>query len=100
MVSIETISPIVNAVGGRCIWMEVSAAGMHIRKALACGTSAVLVGRPIIWGLTVHGSQGVKKVREMLQEERSTAIALSGCPSLANIDRSLVSGHICYDTTI
>jgi isopentenyl diphosphate isomerase/L-lactate dehydrogenase-like FMN-dependent dehydrogenase len=45
---------------------------------------AVLVGRPIRWGLAVGGEAGVKYVLEMLRQEFDLAMALSGCPSLCH----------------
>lgn len=64
--------------------------GTDILKALALGAKAVLVGRPVLWGLAVAGSAGVQHVLEILQDELSLAMALSGCAKLADIDRSLV----------
>lgn len=64
--------------------------GTDVFKALAIGAQAVLVGRPIIFGLAVKGEFGVKKVLEMLQEELELAMSLSGCCSLKDITRSHV----------
>jgi 4-hydroxymandelate oxidase len=61
-----------------------------VLKAIAYGARAVLVGRPILWGLAVGGEAGVKFVLEMLRQEFDLAMALSGCPSLAAITRDLV----------
>jgi 4-hydroxymandelate oxidase len=64
--------------------------GTDVLKALAYGARAVLVGRPILWGLVVGGEAGVKSVLEMLRQELDLAMALSGCPSLAAITRDLI----------
>jgi 4-hydroxymandelate oxidase len=64
--------------------------GTDVLKALALGARAVMIGRPVLWGLAVGGAAGVRAVLEILREELSTAMALAGCPSLATIDRSLV----------
>jgi 4-hydroxymandelate oxidase len=64
--------------------------GIDVLKAIAYGARAVLVGRPILWGLAVGGEAGVKFVLEMLRQEFDLAMALSGCPSLAAITRDLV----------
>jgi 4-hydroxymandelate oxidase len=64
--------------------------GTDILKCLALGAKAVLVGRPILWGLAVNGLSGVNHVLELLREELDIAMALSGCAKLADIDRSLV----------
>ncbi|KAH9305812.1 hypothetical protein KI387_010216, partial [Taxus chinensis] len=43
--------------------------GTDVFKALALGAQAVLVGRPVIFGLAAKGESGVKKVLEMLHDE-------------------------------
>jgi 4-hydroxymandelate oxidase len=64
--------------------------GTDVLKAMAYGARAVLVGRPILWGLAVDGEAGVKSVLEMLRQEFDLAMALSGCPRLDAITRDLV----------
>jgi len=64
--------------------------GTDVFKALALGAQAVLVGRPIIYGLAVKGESGVKQVLKMLQDELELAMSLSGCCSLKDITRSHV----------
>jgi 4-hydroxymandelate oxidase len=64
--------------------------GTDVLKAMAYGARAVLVGRPILWGLAVGGETGVKSVLEMLRQEFDLAMALSGCPTLSSITRDLI----------
>jgi isopentenyl diphosphate isomerase/L-lactate dehydrogenase-like FMN-dependent dehydrogenase len=64
--------------------------GTDVLKAMAYGARAVLVGRPILWGLAVGGEAGVKYVLEMLRQEFDLAMALSDCPRLTAITRDLV----------
>ena len=64
--------------------------GADVLKALALGAKAVLIGRPILWGLATNGEDGVHHVLSLLREELSLAMALAGCPSLAAITRDLV----------
>ncbi|MBH8571512.1 alpha-hydroxy-acid oxidizing protein [Nostocaceae cyanobacterium CENA369] len=64
--------------------------GTDILKALAIGAKAVLVGRPILWGLAVGGQAGVSHIISLLQNELDVAMALSGCPNIQDIDYSLV----------
>jgi (S)-2-hydroxy-acid oxidase len=59
-------------------------------KALALGASAVLIGRPYIWGLAAEGEAGVLRVYEMLREEFRLAMALCGCRTVGEIGRGLV----------
>lgn len=89
---IEALPEIVEAVAGRCeVYVDGGIRrGTDILKALALGARAVLVGRPVLWGLAVDGAQGVQHVLEILRDELELAMKLSGCPSLAHINRSLV----------
>lgn len=62
-----------------------------IIKALALGASAVLIGRPFIYGLAVAGAEGVKAVINNLIGELDVALALSGKRSIGEIDRSMIT---------
>jgi isopentenyl diphosphate isomerase/L-lactate dehydrogenase-like FMN-dependent dehydrogenase len=73
--------------------------GSDVLKALALGARAVLVGRPVVWGLAVGGETGARAVLETLLAELEVALALAGVPCVADVDRSLVqpapwSGHV------
>lgn len=59
--------------------------GTDVLKALALGASAVLLGRPVIYGLAVGGQQGVQQVLQTIQREFELAMALAGCKSVADI---------------
>lgn len=89
---IEALPEIVEAVAGRCeVYMDGGIRrGTDILKALALGARAVLVGRPILWGLAVNGAQGVQHVLEILRDELQLAMRLCGCPTLASINSSQV----------
>lgn len=65
--------------------------GTDVLKALALGASAVLVGRPALWGLAVGGQAGVERVLSLLTQELARAMALCGRRSLAEVDRSLLA---------
>jgi 4-hydroxymandelate oxidase len=64
--------------------------GTDVLKALALGARAVLVGRPVLWGLTLDGEQGVVAVLEHLRAEIDLAMALAGCRTVNDIDPALV----------
>jgi 4-hydroxymandelate oxidase len=64
--------------------------GTDVLKALALGARAVLVGRPVLWGLTLDGAAGVRAVLEHLRGEIDLAMALAGCPSINEIGPGLV----------
>jgi 4-hydroxymandelate oxidase len=92
LTGIEALPEIVEAVAGRCeVYVDGGIRrGTDVLKALALGARAVLVGRPILWGLAVNGAEGVRHVLELLRAEFELAMALSGRPTLESIDRSLV----------
>jgi 4-hydroxymandelate oxidase len=65
--------------------------GTDVLKALALGARAVMVGRPVVWGLAVDGAQGARNVLEILLAEFDAALALGGAPRAAELDRSFVT---------
>jgi len=60
-------------------------------KALALGARAVLLGRPVLWGLAAAGREGVAAVLATLRRELELAMTLCGCPDLASVTRDLVA---------
>lgn len=64
--------------------------GSDILKALALGATAVLVGRPLLWGLSTNGSDGCRHILEILKTEFDLAMALSGCRSVKEITPDLL----------
>ncbi len=90
--SIEALPEVVQAVNRHCeVYLDGGIRrGTDILKALALGARAVLVGRPILWGLAVNGTEGVSDVLELLRTELELAMVLSGRPTLDSIDSSLV----------
>jgi 4-hydroxymandelate oxidase len=67
--------------------------GTDILKALAFGAQAVLVGRPVMWGLAAYGADGVRGVVEMLQTELARYMAMCGKTSLQTLDRAMLRVH-------
>ena len=64
--------------------------GTDVAKALALGATAVLVGRPAIWGLTVGGSAGVTWVVETLWGEVAMAMGLLGAPCVTDLSPDVI----------
>jgi 4-hydroxymandelate oxidase len=64
--------------------------GTDVVKAMALGARAVLVGRPVIWGLAVGGEPGVREVLELLRRELELGLTLLGCRSPAEVTRAHV----------
>ncbi len=67
--------------------------GTDVLKALALGANAVLIGRPYLYGLAVAGAAGIARVLDILHQEFSIAMALTGRRNLASIDRSVLWNH-------
>lgn len=64
--------------------------GTDVLKAIALGANAVLVGKPICFGLGCGGAAGVTKVLTILKDEFEMAMALSGKASIGDIDASVI----------
>jgi 4-hydroxymandelate oxidase len=64
--------------------------GTDVATALCLGASAVLIGRPVIWGLSTYGAVGVQRVVEILRTELEMAMALLGAPTLDRLTRDLL----------
>jgi isopentenyl diphosphate isomerase/L-lactate dehydrogenase-like FMN-dependent dehydrogenase len=65
--------------------------GGDVLKALALGARAVMVGRPVVWGLAVDGAEGARRVLEILLSELDIALALAGAPKTAELDHSFLA---------
>jgi 4-hydroxymandelate oxidase len=64
--------------------------GTDVVKALALGAQAVLIGRPILWGLSVGGEDGVRQVIEGLTEQLARTLAYCGATNPAEVARDLL----------
>jgi 4-hydroxymandelate oxidase len=90
--SITMLEPIVDAVAGR-IEVLIDGGirrGTDVLKALCLGARAVLIGRPVLWGLTLDGADGVRAVLQHIRGELDLAMALAGVPDLGGATRELV----------
>jgi 4-hydroxymandelate oxidase len=90
--TIDALPAVVDAVAGRCdVLLDGGVRrGTDVIKALALGARAVLIGRPVLWGLAVAGQAGVALALEILADELDRALALCGCPRVTELDRDLV----------
>jgi 4-hydroxymandelate oxidase len=88
----EALPHVVEAVGDLCeIYVDGGIRrGSDVLKAIALGARAVLVGRPLLWGLCVAGEQGASEVMEILRRELDEAMLLCGCTKLSDIGRWLL----------
>jgi 4-hydroxymandelate oxidase len=65
--------------------------GTDVLKALALGARAVMIGRPLLWGLALAGEAGVARVLTLLRNELDLAMALAGTPTVADITLDLIA---------
>jgi 4-hydroxymandelate oxidase len=88
----EILAHVVDGAGAHCeIYVDGGIRrGSDVLKAIALGARAVLIGRPVLWGLAVAGEQGARHVLEILARELDEAMLLCGCSKLAEIDRRLL----------
>jgi 4-hydroxymandelate oxidase len=89
--TIEVLPAVVDRVAGRLPVLFVGGIrrGTDILKGLAYGASAVLIGRPYIYGLSVAGPDGIRDVVGILRSELVGAMAMTGRVRLDDIDRSV-----------
>jgi len=83
----EALPAVVEAVGDRVDVLVDGGIrrGTDVLKALALGAVAVMVGRPVIWGLAVAGEAGARAVLELLLAELDVALALAGVPRASDL---------------
>ncbi|HXF98729.1 MAG TPA: alpha-hydroxy acid oxidase [Gaiellaceae bacterium] len=90
--SLEALPEVVEAVDGRAeVYLDGGVRrGTDVLVALALGARAVLVGRPVLYGLAFGGAQGVEQVLGILRDEIENALALLGCRSPEEVTRAHV----------
>jgi 4-hydroxymandelate oxidase len=90
--TIDALEEVVQAVDGRAeVLLDGGVRrGTDVIKALALGARAVLVGRPILWGLAAAGEAGARDVLGILRAELDLAMALCGAPDVSAVTRDLV----------
>ena len=65
--------------------------GTDVLMALALGARAVLVGRPMLWGLAHDGEAGARWVLDTLRTEIELGLTLLGCASPDQVTRAHVT---------
>jgi lactate 2-monooxygenase len=85
--SLEALPAVAEAVGGRIPILFDSGVrgGADAFKALALGATAVLLGRPYVYGLALRGEAGVRDVIHNLVADFDLTLALSGCSTVAEL---------------
>lgn len=85
--TMDMLPPIANAIQGRIPLLLDSGVrgGADVFKALALGATAVCLGRPYVYGLTLGGSEGVQQVLANYLADFDLTMALAGCRSIKEI---------------
>ena len=83
---------VVEAVGGRAPVLVDGGivSGTDVFVALALGATAIMVGRPVVWGLAASGADGVRRVLDGYRNELDHAMGLAGVGAIEDFTRDLV----------
>ncbi|MCU1479387.1 MAG: FMN-dependent alpha-hydroxy acid dehydrogenase [Subtercola sp.] len=65
--------------------------GAEVVVALALGARAVLLGRPVVWGLAVGGAAGLGELLELYRRQLISTMGMIGAPTVADIARSSIT---------
>jgi L-lactate dehydrogenase (cytochrome) len=86
------LPPIVAAVGDRLAVLADGGvrSGLDVVRMLALGARGVMIGRPWAYALAARGEAGVAHVLEIIAGEMRVALALTGCTSVAAVDRGVL----------
>ena len=85
--TLDALPGIAEAVAGRVPILLDSGirTGADVLKAIALGATAVLLGRPYVYGLSIAGEAGVREVIENVIAELDLTLGLSGHASLSEV---------------
>jgi len=91
--SADALAEVMAAVGGDVeVYVDGGVRrGVDILRALALGARAVLIGRPVLWGLAVDGADGVRRLLEGMAADLAHAMALAGTPTIAEVTGDLLA---------
>jgi 4-hydroxymandelate oxidase len=90
--ALDALPAVVDAIAGRAPVLLDSGIrrGTDVLLALALGARAVMLGRPVLWGLAWNGEAGVGRAFDMLAAEVELALGLAGLARADEASRDLV----------
>ena len=90
--ALDALPGVTDAVAGRfpILFDSGIRTGADAFKALALGASAVLLGRPYVYGLALGGADGVREVIRNLIADFDLTMGLSGCRGLSDAGRGML----------
>jgi len=88
----SALSAIVDAVGDRTeVYVDSGVrSGLDVLKFLGLGARACFIGRAYLYGLGAYGQAGVTKALEILKDELSIAMALTGVTDVTKVPRNII----------
>ncbi len=90
--ALEALPEVVDAAAGRVPVLLDSGirSGGDIVKALALGAKAVLIGRPVAWGVGAFGARGVERVYAILAEEMQRVLTMTGIARVREVTQAIL----------
>jgi len=88
----SVLASIVDAVGDQTeVYVDSGVrSGLDVLKFLGLGARACFIGRAYLYGLGAYGQAGVAKALEILKDELSVAMALTGVTDVAKVPRDVI----------
>jgi len=90
--ALEALPEVIEAVGNKVPVLLDSGvrSGGDIVKALALGAKAVLIGRPVAWGVGAFGAPGVERVFNIFAEEMQRVLVMTGVARLRDASKAIL----------
>ncbi|KAI4247657.1 MAG: hypothetical protein L6R42_009550 [Xanthoria sp. 1 TBL-2021] len=89
LATLDALPEVVDAVQGK-IPVHIDGGirhGTEIFKALALGADFVWIGRPVLWGLSYKGQEGVELCLRLLRDEFTLCMGLAGTVKVSEISK-------------
>jgi L-lactate dehydrogenase (cytochrome) len=86
--TISVLPEVAQAVGGRCevLFDGGVQSGQDVLKALALGARGCLIGKAFLYALAAGGQAGVARAIEIIRDELSVSMALTGVTDITQVD--------------
>ena len=89
--TLDALADVVQGAGGAEVYLDGGVrSGGDVLIALALGARAVLVGRPVMWGMALGGADGVARVLDDLRIGLAEDAGMCGIADIAAVPRDLV----------
>jgi L-lactate dehydrogenase (cytochrome) len=88
----SVLTTIVDTIGDRAeVYVDSGIrSGLDVLKFLGLGARACFIGRAYLYGLGAYGQAGVAKALDILKDELSIAMALTGVTDVAKVPRDII----------